>query len=157
MACKRVYTAFPPWTACFARSSRSVILSFFPSSSTLLCHFLLSVQQADGTNAAILPISSCFVVVHFCDILFSSVITPQIPEICVSLLLLFIPCLFVMLFPPVTFLFSFSGFFFFLLQSLQTGLAGILILCVFFGQSSTKSFCFPTSVFTPHRGCRPLS
>lgn len=73
----------------------------------LLCHFLLSVQQADGTNATILPTSSCFVVVHFCDILFSSVISPQIQEICASLLLLFIPCFFVMLFPHATSLFPF--------------------------------------------------
>ena len=46
---------------------------------------------------------------------------------------------------------------FFLCNLLQTGLAGILILCVFFGRSGTKGFCFPASAFTPHRGCGPLS
>lgn len=60
-------------------------------------------------------------------------------------------------FSSCDFPFSFFGFFFFPLQSLQTGLAGILILCVFFGRSGTKGFCFPASAFTPHRGCRPLS
>lgn len=64
--------------------------------------------------------------------------------------------LFVMLFPPATFLFPFSVSSFFLCNLLQTGLAGILILCVFFGRSGTKGFCFPASAFTPHRGCRPL-
>lgn len=111
---------FRPGPACFARSSQSVILSFFSSSSTLLCHFLLSVQQAGGTNATILPTFSCFVVVHFCDILFSSVISPQIPEICASLLLLFIPaflsCFFLMRLP-----FFLFRFLLFPLQSLQTG------------------------------------
>ena len=65
--------------------------------------------------------------------------------------------LFVMLFPPATLLFPFPVSSFFLCNLLQTGLAGILILCVFFGQSGTQDFCFPTSVFTPHRGCGPLS
>lgn len=86
----------------------------------LLCHFLLSVQQAGSTNATILPTSSCFVVVHFCDILFSSVISPQIPEICASLLLLFIPsflsCFFLLRLP-----FFLFRFLLFPLQSLQTG------------------------------------
>lgn len=40
-------------------------------------------------------------------------------------------------FSSCDFPFSFFVFFFFPLQSLQTGLAGILILCVFFGQSGT--------------------
>lgn len=60
-------------------------------------------------------------------------------------------------FPPFCHAFSFFGFFFFPLQFLQTGLAGILILCVFFGRSGTKGFCFPASAFTPHGGCRLLS
>ena len=60
-------------------------------------------------------------------------------------------------FSSCDFPFSFFGFFFFPLQSLQTGLAGIFILCVFFGWSGTKGFCFPASAFTPHRGCGPLS
>ena len=65
--------------------------------------------------------------------------------------------LFVMLFPHATSLFPFSVSSFFLCNLLQTGLACILILCVFFGQSGTKGFCFPASAFTPHGGCGPLS
>ena len=60
-------------------------------------------------------------------------------------------------FSSCDFPFSFSGFFFFLCNLLQTGLAGILILCVFFGRSGTKGFYFPASAFTLHGGCRLLS
>lgn len=59
-------------------------------------------------------------------------------------------CLFVMLFPHATSLFPFPVSSFSLCNLLQTGLAGILILCVFFGRSGTKGFCFPASAFTPH-------
>ena len=65
-------------------------------------------------------------------------------------------------FPPFchafsSFDFPFSVSSFFLCNLFKPGLAGILILCVFFGRSGTKGFCFPASAFTPHRGCRPLS
>lgn len=60
-------------------------------------------------------------------------------------------------FSSCDFPFSFSGFFFFLCNLFKPGLAGILILCVFFGRSGTKGFCFPASAFTPHGGCRLLS
>ena len=65
--------------------------------------------------------------------------------------------LFVMLFSPSTSFFLFPVSSFFLCNLFKPGLAGILILCVFFGRSGTKGFCFPASAFTPHRGCGPLS
>ena len=100
-----------------------------------------------------LPVLSLFISAIFCFLRSSPRKYRKYALLCCSCL--FLP--FCHAFSSCDFPFSFSGFFFFLCNLFKPGLAGILILCVFFGRSGTKGFCFPASAFTPHGGCRLLS
>ena len=100
-----------------------------------------------------LPVLSLFISAIFCFLRSSPRKYRKYALLCCSCL--FLP--FCHAFPSCDFPFSFSGFFFFLCNLFKPVLAGILILCVFFGRSGTKGFCFPASAFTPHGGCRLLS
>lgn len=94
-----------------------------------------------------LPVLSLFISAIFCFLRSSPRKYRKYALLCCSCL--FLP--FCHAFSSCDFPFSFSGFFFFLCNLFKPGLAGILILCVFFGRSGTKGFCFPASAFTPHR------
>ena len=100
-----------------------------------------------------LPVLSLFISAIFCFLRSSPRKYRKYALLCCSCSFpAFLSCFFLLRLP-----FFLFRFLLFPLQSLQTGLAGIFILCVFFGRSGTKGFCFPASAFTPHRGCRPLS